>query len=136
MTETYIIVDGEGQKVTAGVQGYELGRVAQACADRLERTVYAHEDDGQEATDEGTAYEPASRATETTYQGEPLGRLSTCGSLTLAAIPEGYPQADASEWADFQRAYRAEARALAREIGRPVEVYCPEGSVIDVVEAL
>ena len=54
--------------------------------------------------------------------------------VTLTQMPAGYPNADAREWADFSREFRAVARAHADKLGRAVEVYDADDSLIEVVQ--
>lgn len=46
---------------------------------------------------------------------------------------DGYPHADASEWADVREAFMRAARNLAACAGKPVEVYDEDGALLEQV---
>jgi hypothetical protein len=49
-------------------------------------------------------------------------------------MPDGYPNADAREWASFINKFMSVAKTLVTEHGKSVEIYDASGSVIGVVE--
>ncbi len=49
---TYMILDGDGDKITDGVQEYEAKRMAQEIADQRDETVWIYGPDDTDATAE------------------------------------------------------------------------------------
>lgn len=55
-------------------------------------------------------------------------------TVRLEEEPAGYPQADASEWAELRTRFLRVAYELAARTGRMVEVYDSEGCLLEQVE--